>query len=437
MKTVVLFGAGKSASVLISYLLKEAENNNWKIIIADSNKSIIEQKTKNHPSSEAVEVDITDTNKRNSIIQKADVVISMMPASLHILIANTCIEFKKSLLTASYVDDNIKKLNDKAVEAGILFLCEMGLDPGIDHMSAMKIFDEIKEEGGKIISFKSHCGGLVAPESDNNPWRYKISWNPRNVVLAGKSGAIYLKDGKEVDETYEDLFSFNRELEIEQKKYSYYPNRNSLSYIDLYSLNDVKTFVRTTLRFPEFMRGWDKIIKLKLTDEEVKYNTDGLSLEAFFTTHFNVNGLNELFLQLEDDYFKEQIYFFGLKDNSTFINKGLCSAADVMQFILEIKLPLLLNDKDLVVMCHEVEYIVNDVPKLITSSLSVTGNDSVHTAMAKTVGLPLGIATKLLLEDKIKLTGVHIPVSKEIYLQVLNELEKNDIIFSERTSFLS
>ncbi|MEO5990058.1 MAG: saccharopine dehydrogenase C-terminal domain-containing protein [Ferruginibacter sp.] len=433
MKTVVLFGAGKSATVLISYLLKEAENNNWQIIIADSNKDIIEQKTKLHPSSEAVEVDITDTDKRHFIIKKADVVISMMPASLHILIAQDCIEFKKNLLTASYVDENIKALNEKAVEAGILFLCEMGLDPGIDHMSAMKIFDEIKEEGGKVTSFKSHCGGLVAPESDDNPWRYKISWNPRNVVLAGKSGAVYLKDAKEVTEDYEQLFSSNRELEIDQKEYSYYPNRNSLSYIDLYSLHDVKTFVRTTLRYPEFMSGWDKIIKLKLTDEVAKYDTEGLSLESFFINHFKENNLSELFLQLNDDYFKEQMYFFGLKDNSTFINKGFCSAADVMQFILETKLPLLNNDKDLVVMCHEVEYTVNEKRKLVTSSLCVKGNDSMHTAMAKTVGLPLGIATKLLLEGKIKLTGVHIPVNKEIYLQVLKELEKNDIIFSEST----
>ena len=477
-KRILLFGAGKSATVLIDYLINEAKVNQWQVVVADSDFQLALMKTKSRKFSEVIQLDINDHTKRKELISGSDLVISMMPPALHILIANDCIEFGKSLLTASYADDAIKSLESAVKEKGILFLCEMGLDPGIDHMSAVQILDDIKDKGGKIISFKSHCGGLVAPESDNNPWHYKISWNPRNVVLAGKAGAIYKNEGKVVEEKYEQLFNGNRSVILEAENnaiFSYYPNRNSLSYIDLYELPQVETFVRTTLRYEDFMKGWNNIIELKLTDETPAYQTDGLSIQDFYKQHFSKYGFNnwldeKLTQQLSGvnqsleemtkliesaksnndlealksdatqmvankmiaaNLVLKQLFYLGLNDAETTINKGFCSAADVLQFVLEKKLALQPGDKDMIVMLHEIEYVINGKKRLIKSSLLVKGEDELHTAMAKTVGLPLGIAAKFILNGTIKLSGVHIPINKEIYNPVLNELKKYGVVFKE------
>ncbi len=505
MKNILLFGAGKSASVLIGYLLQEAGGNNWKIIVADANKQLIEEKTGHHPLSETVAMDITDAAKRRELVKQADIVISMMPPALHILIARDCIDFNKNLLTASYADDEIKALQHELEERGILFLCEMGLDPGIDHMSAMQLLDEIRSAGGIVHSFKSHCGGLVAPESDDNPWHYKISWNPRNIVLAGKSGAIYKLNGNLVDEKYEALFDAGRTVltgNDELNILSYYPNRNSLSYIDLYGLHEATTFIRTTLRNPDFMYGWKNIIDLKLTDETPEYQTDGKTLQEFFKEHLTKNGFGEWLNQKLTERFADtklllenlrnimeaeakaeeegeiipenlmlvnesgdlrnieieaikteaaaamatkmheanlimkQLTFLGLDDEKTFINKGFCSAADVLQLALEQKLALLPGDRDLIVMLHEIEYTLGNEQRSIHSSLFVKGDDHIHTAMAKTVGLPLGIAAKLILSGSIKKTGLHIPVDKDIYEPVMAELKKYGIEFTETREIL-
>ena len=487
-KKILLFGAGKSATVLIEYLIDEAYANDWQITIADANLDLILQKTGNRERSLAVEVDINNSEKRKQLINDSDIVISMMPPALHILIAKDCIEFRKSLLTASYADDSIKSLENLVDQNELLFLCEMGLDPGIDHMSAMELIDEIKEAGGEIVSFKSHCGGLVAPESDDNPWHYKISWNPRNVVLAGKAGAIYLDNGEVINESYEDLFNSNRTVTIENENnaiFSYYPNRNSLPYIDLYHLPKVKTFIRTTLRYEEFMQGWKNLIELHLTDETPTFNSDGKSLKDFYKEHLYKNGFNnwldhklsnqfsesnklledleklissqdsETFNLSSDEKKSEeenlklnsvaqiaakmdsanlilkQLFFLGLEDAETFINKGFCSPADVLQVSLENKLVLKESDKDMVVMLHEIEYLLNNKVHLIKSSLLVKGKDNLHTAMAKTVGLPLGIAAKLILNKTIETKGIQIPTQKEIYKPVLQELKKYGIEFKE------
>jgi saccharopine dehydrogenase-like NADP-dependent oxidoreductase len=212
----------------------------------------------------------------------------MLPPTLHFLVAKDCLQFSRHLLTASYVDEPIKELQKEIDAKGILFLCEMGLDPGIDHMSAMRIIDGIHEKGGKITSFKSHCGGLVAPESDNNPWHYKISWNPRNIVLAGKAGAHYKQDGKEIRLTYEELFSGDNYAKVPGIGYlGWYPNRDSLSYTSLYGLGNADTFIRTTLRHPDFMYGWKNVVDLHLTNEEPAYESNGKSLATVFKEHLD------------------------------------------------------------------------------------------------------------------------------------------------------
>jgi len=495
---IVLFGAGKSSTALIDYLKNISLENNWLVTVADSDLAAASAKVGSHAYTKAVEINIEDAAERQALIQKADVVISLLPATLHYHVAVDCLAFGKHLLTASYIDDKIKALATEIKGKNILFLCEMGLDPGIDHMSAMQLLHGIQERGGKVTSFLSHCGGLVAPESDTNPWHYKISWNPRNVVLAGKAGAVFKKQDQQVHIPYEQLFINNPIVFVPAlEPLASYANRDSSGYARLYGIEDAHTFIRTTLRHPEFCTGWKNIVELKLTDEEKVYDTNGMTVADFFKLHFEKHGfanwLNELLgsrlnyakemmeklLELmeaeeqvneddednDEDQFMmvnekgdldvidvedvkdkaaetvastmheanlsmKQLFFLGLDDEQK-INKGLCSAADVLQFIIEQKLALLPRDKDMVVMMHEIEYEINGKKHLVKSSLIVKGNDSVRTAMAKTVGLPLGIAAKLILEGKLRETGLHIPIVPSIYEPVLEELKKHDIRFKE------
>lgn len=428
VKHILLFGAGKSATVLIDYLKSACAENGWRLTVADSNYELAASKTGGHNCATPLAVNIENAEQRSALIQTADLVISMMPAFLHNLIAGDCIESGKHLFTASYVDEGMKGLHETIKNKNLFFLCEMGLDPGIDHMSAMQIIHKIEEEGGKVNSFESHCGGLVAPESDDNPWHYKISWNPRNIILAGKAGAVYRENNEEKHLVYEQLFSGNRLVDVPgDTAYAYYPNRDSLSYAPLYGLEQTHTFVRTTLRHPDFSKGWKYIVDCKLTDEEKVYNTDGMTVSGFYKKHFERYGLP---LLTEQDTLYNQLSFLGLNDETP-IDKGLCSAADVLQFIAERKLALQPHDKDMIVMLHEIGYIINNEQHEIKSSLIVKGEDSLHTAMAKTVGLPLGIAAKLFLEGKINETGLHIPVIPSIYEPVLDELKKFGIEFNE------
>lgn len=497
MRKILLFGAGKSSTVLIDYLLKNALAENWQLTLADANLELAQSKIENALGGKAVSFDIKSDTVRKTYIKEADIVISLLPPGLHILVARDCLLFKKNLLTASYVDDDLKNMKEEIEKAGILFLCEMGLDPGIDHMSAKKLIDEIEEEDGTITSFMSHCGGLVAPESDNNPWRYKISWNPRNVVLAGKAGAIFKQNGQERRLTYPELFSVKRYVDIPgHEPLCWYPNRDSLGYTLIYGLLDCPTFIRTTLRHPDFMYGWKNIIDLNLTDEDFMYDTNGKTLMAFFQEHMDRMGFGNWLHQKMQEQFEsskkiledlvnlveleeraeeagtepldefmvvnetgnlqqldleeiktnaaatvafkmheakltlKQLFFLGMDDDKTLINKGNCTAADALQFAVEKKLPLLPGDKDMVVMMHEIEYSYKDSKYKDTSTLIVTGENDKHTAMAKTVGLPLAIATKLILNGIITTKGLKIPVSSDIYLPVLEELEQHGIEFT-------
>ncbi len=420
MDTILLFGAGKSSTVLIDYLIREAELLQWKIIVADADLQVARAKIRNSPFAEAVQLDIENETQRSKLIESADVVISMMPPGLHYLVAKDCVHYRKHLLTASYVDDKIKALQQQIESSNIMFLCEMGLDPGIDHMSAMQIIDEIKANGGKILSFKSHCGGLVAPQSDNNPWHYKISWNPRNVVLAGNSGAIFKQNGHNISIAYKDLFDKNNRVNITGiGALAYYANRDSLSYISLYHLQEATTFMRTTLRYAEYFDGWNAIVHAGLTNEkntvepEITFADWSKPIKPFVT-----------------DVNKNQLNYLGLFKN-ILIPAHLNSSADILQYLIEEKLAMQPQDKDMIVMLHEFEYLENEKTKYLQSSLVVKGENNLQTAMAKTVGLPLGIAAKLILTGKIKLNGLYIPIIKEIYKPVLKELEAEGIRFEE------
>ena len=433
MKKILLFGAGKSATCLINHLVKELKNNNWFLIVCDANLALATSKIGGAKNTEAVSVDVGEEHSRKKLVQDADIVVSMLPPALHFLIAKDCVEFGKNLLTASYVDENIKSLEKEICDKKLLFLCEMGLDPGIDHMSAMKLIHSIKEQGGNIKSFISHCGGLIAPESDNNPWHYKITWNPRNIVLAGKDGAEYLKEDKNVKIPYKSVFKDCPPVNIiDNYPLCWYPNRDSLHYIDIYGLQGISTFIRTTLRHPAFSRSWNKFVNIQLTDtsdyEQIKECK--IFKEWFDVKQATFSGNTN---DKDENVFQQQINFLGIESDERLPDNFKCSA-DILQHLLEKRLAINPHDKDMIVMLHEVEYVVNGQRSLVNSSLIVKGEDSLKTAMAKTVGLPLGIAAKLILQDKIKLTGLHIPIVPEIYEPVLAELEKSGIKFNEEIS---
>lgn len=425
-KHILLFGAGKSATVLIEFLGKVTRKNHWICTVADMNQEAIEAKTSGFETLRAKAVQLTDDVARKTLIAEADVVISMMPPALHHLVAKDCLALKKHLLTASYIDPQIREMEKEIAAAGLLFLGEMGLDPGIDHMSAMKMIDHIHAQGGKINTFKSHCGGLVAPESDNNPWHYKISWNPRNVVTAGQAGAIFKEQQHTQKKEYLDMFRNCGTVNIKGLgPLAFYPNRDSLSYIPVYGLTEADTFVRTTLRYPDFCTGWQKIIEAGLTSDETIVNTDGLSYADFLKTRLAANHI-----ALDTDLLKEQFLFLGLND-TTLINKGAQPVSTVLQQLMEEKWKLEKGDKDMIVMLHEIEYTLNGKAHSVQSELIVKGDDELRTAMAKTVGLPLGIAATLLLENKITLRGLHIPILPAFYEPVLEALAEEGVRFEE------
>jgi saccharopine dehydrogenase-like NADP-dependent oxidoreductase len=424
MKKILLFGAGKSATCLIDFLIRETRKKNWHLTVVDGSIEILRSKITDTKNAIGKVADVQNESERKALVKDADIVISLLPPALHFLVAQDCIEFEKNLLTASYVDEKIKTLEAEIKIKKLLFLCEMGLDPGIDHMSAMELIHRIKKDGGKIISFKSHTGGLIAPESDNNPWHYKISWNPRNVVMAGSVGAVYKENNQIINKNYNQLFLDCEEVSIPQNNnLAYYPNRDSLAYMPVYHLEDAATFIRTTLRYPIFCKCWKPIVDAGLTNDKDILNTNGLTFKKWSSSI-------RPFTNTEN---KTQLEFLGLFDEMP-VPVSAKTNADVLQYLLETKLVMQPHDKDMIVMLHEIEYQIENKKHNIKSHLIVKGEDSVRTAMAKTVGLPLGIAAILILEEKIDLTGLHIPILPEIYFPVLQELEKHNIKFSETLS---
>ena len=439
MKNILVIGAGKSAVTLINYLLNESAKNNWTVTVADYNLDLALKASNNHSNSRSIFFDVNDVNQRNKEIISSDIVVSMLPASMHILVARDCVNFKKDLVTASYVSDEILALDNQARENGVLLLNEIGLDPGIDHMSAMKVIDDLKSQGAEITSFKSFCGGLIHPDSDNNPWNYKFTWNPRNVILAGQGTAQYIVNDTYKYIPYHQLFKRTETLNIlNAGVFEGYANRDSLSYRKSYGLEDISTMFRGTLRKKGFCRAWDIFIQLGMTSDDYKM-IDSQSMKCSdFTNLFlpknDKNSLEENFcdylsIPLDSEDFKK-IEWLGLFSD-TIIGLDNLTPAQFLQKIAESKLSLESNDKDMVVMQHQFEYLIDDSTNVLHSSLIVFGDNQINTAMAKTVGLPVAISVKLILSGAINSSGVKIPTSKDIYLPVLNELEDNGITFIE------
>lgn len=442
MKSILLFGAGKSATVLIEYLGKYTDEQGHRLVVCDRDLTLAQEKTQQFTNASALPFDATDTTHRQELIKESDVVISMLPPELHLMVANDCVQFRKHLLTPSYADEAIKKLAPDIKKAGIIFIEEMGLDPGIDHMSASKMVHELKSKGANITSFKSHCGGLVAPESDDNPWHYKITWNPANIIKSGSDGARYLVEGREVHVPYEKVFSFKDQMVDVPGlgALAWYANRDSLPYLQYYDLQHISTFIRTTLRHPAFCRGWNVFVNMGLTRmDDAAMLKDISTVGQWYQTKkeqfLSRNPEKWLVNEIESDQFKKQAAFLGLETNTAIDDRQNCSFA-ILQHIMEDKLSIHAHDHDMIVMMHEMKYDMDGAASKTTGTLVVKGRDSTHTAVAATVGLPLAITARLLLENKIQLRGLHIPIHPDIYRPVLEELGQNGIRFLEQTTAL-
>jgi len=441
MKKILIFGAGRSSSSLIKYLLDSANKENWFITVLDSDLKSAQEKVGRNPNAECYAIDASNQEIRIKYIKDADIVISMLPAFLHIKILKDAIDCGVHIITPSYVTDEIKSLDQAAKSKGVVILNEMGLDPGIDHMSAKKIIDEITDKGGKLTGFESYTGGLVAPESDNNPWNYKFTWNPRNVVLAGQGGAAkFIQDGKYKYIPYNKLFRRTEIIDIDSYgKFEGYPNRDSLRYRSVYELENIPTMFRGTLRKVGFCRAWNVFVQLGLTDDsyiiegsEKMTNRDFINSFLGYNPHDSVELKLRHYLGIEqDDYVWEKLIWLGIF-NDTKIGLKNATPAQMLQKILENKWSLSPNDKDMIVMWHKFNFVLDNKLKEINSHMVYIGKDDQFTAMSDTVGIPVGIAAKMLLNNKIKSRGVLLPIYKDIYNPVLKELEDYGIRFKEK-----
>ncbi len=439
MKHILIFGAGRSCNTLIRYLAANAEKFDWKINIVD----IRESKNKNSERVIYSVMNVKDETARDLNVKNADLVISMLPARFHKYVAESCVKFSKNLLTASYETDELTAFRSDVQKKGLFFLNECGLDPGLDHMSAMNLIDRIKDSGHTLLAFESFTGGLVAPESDDNPWNYKFSWNPRNVVVAGQEGpAKFIQNGKYKYIPYNRLFRRTELIEIDDfGLFEGYANRDSLKYIGQYNLQGIPTIYRGTLRRPGFCRAWNVFVQLGLTDDSYYIeNVENMTYREFINSFLYYHPSDSVEVKLyramhidQDSDIIRKMKWIGIFDN-TKIGLKKATPAQILEHILKQKWQLHTNDKDMVVMWHKFIYrdVKTKLPVKLTSSLVVLGEDSEHTAMSKTVGLPLAVAAKLVLTGKLKLKGMFIPTHKLIYKPVLRELEQHGIEFKEK-----
>jgi len=444
MKKILIIGAGLSTTDLIDYLLENAEEYDWKITVGDISEERARKKVNGHPRGKAKIFDIKDDLESWRSIANADVVISMLPANMHHLVAEKCIDLRKPMLTASYATDQIKALDEKARRADIPIMMELGLDPGIDHMSAMNVINRIKGTGGELTSFYSFTGGLVAPEYDNNPWNYKFTWNPRNVVMAGNGVSTFIHKGQYKYIPYHRVFDrvLTRKI-LQLGDFEIYANRDSLKYREIYDLKEIPSMFRGTIRRPGFCKAWNALVRLGCTEDDYTIeDSENMTYRDFINAYlrYDPNMPVEIKLQEYCRNASDPVIFEKLKWLGVFERRkvGLKNAtpAQILQKLLEEKWKMDPDDKDMILMQHEFKYKLNEEDKMLVSAMAVMGKDQENTAMAITVGLPLAITTKLLLTEKIKHKGIVLPIHKDIYEPVLEELKTFGISFEEKEYML-
>jgi saccharopine dehydrogenase-like NADP-dependent oxidoreductase len=441
MQTILILGAGLSSSSLIRYFLEKSETYNWQIRVVDRNIEQVKKKLNGHQNGVGLSFDALNSIERKPEIERADLVISMLPARFHVEVARDCIDLKTHLITPSYVSKEMKALHDAAVEAGILIMNEIGVDPGIDHMSSSKVLDDIQSKGGVMHSFKSFCGGLIAPENDTNPWNYKFTWNPRNVVVAGQGGAAcFIEENQYKYIPYTQIFQRLDVFDIDgYGSFEGYANRDSLAYRKIYGLDNIPTIYRGTLRRVGFSKAWNVFVQLGMTDDTYKLEksedlTPRTFLNAFlpFKEVDTVENKLKKYFTLDDEELFEKFVWLGIFDDTTPFGIENASPAQLLESLLVEKWKLEEGDKDMLVMYHEFVYDINSSREKIISSMVCIGKNQIYTAMSETVGLPVAICAKMILRNQIQLTGVHIPVLKEVYDPILKELESFGIVFNEQ-----
>jgi saccharopine dehydrogenase-like NADP-dependent oxidoreductase len=439
VKKVLVLGAGLVTGPLVHYLLDQED---FQVKVASRTLEKAQKLVGNAKNGIAEQLDVSDEKALERLISEADLSISLLPYVYHPLVARMCIEHKKMMVTASYVKDEMLTLDEDAKRAGVILLNEIGVDPGIDHMSAMQVIDRIRRSNGKLVSFTSYCGGLPAPDANDNPYGYKFSWSPRGVILAGKNPARYLRNGKVVDIPGEDLFAHHSPVEIEGfGTLEGYPNRDSIPYIETYGVKGVKDMFRGTLRYPGWCETLKKIAELGLLDEAERTDLAGLTfadltarliggekenLKSGLASSLKVEGDSRVISNLE---------WLGFLSDEP-LPDGAKSPLDVLAARMLEKMQYAPGERDLLVMQHEFIAEYPDRTERTTSTMIDYGIPHGDTSMSRTVGLPAAIATRLILQGKIDLTGVQVPVIPEIYEPVLAELESMGIKFTEKTEVI-
>ena len=436
MHNILIIGAGRSSSSLIQYVLEHSEQYHWFVVVADQDPALAAKQVGNHPRGRAVWLDASKPQDRKELINRADVVVSLLPAHLHIVVAEDCVQLRKHLITASYVSQELWRLGEMARERDLIFMGEMGLDPGIDHMAAVRDIHEIKEMGGKLHTFHSFAGGLVDLKHKPNPWKYKFTWNPRNVILAGQGTAQYLKDGKNRFIPYNRLFKTFKVVDIPGfGSMEAYANRDSLLYQEVYGLSETANIQRGTLRYPGFCDAWSALVDLGLTDDSFPIiNSEDMTYHNLMEAYINPDDKGtvkekvaaNLGIPVDHETIKK-LEWLGLFRK---IKIGIqhASPAKILEHLLLEKWAMEPKDRDLVVMYHEYRYKLKGKEYTRKSTMKLMGTSD-ETAMAKLVGLPLAIFVKLVMLGKIKARGGNIPVSRDVYEPVLNELGDYGIKF--------
>ncbi len=445
MKQVLVLGAGLSTSYLVAQLLEDAERQDWFVTVGDLDQALAREAVGNHARGEAVRFDVNDAGVRSARIEHADVVINMWPAAYQDLVAWDCVNHGRHMISVSYRDQAVRDLDLDAKRKGVMLLCEMGLEPGIDHMSAMSLIQRLRDDGGRIVGFRSYGSGIPAPEQPQHPLRYAVTWDPRNVAMAGFSGAQYMEDGNIKIVPFHQVFHHTWAVEVEGVgKLEAYANRDSMSYMQSFGLQHVKTMIRGTLRYPGWSETWAQIVRLGLPNETLRipeladrsYND---VVKMFLPLNISSAPIEQRvarFLRISPTgTIMENLRWLGLFSDERIGCTGDTSAA-MLVHLLKNRLPLTRDTRDMVVLVHEldVEYPDGDrAAERIRSTLVVEGEPDGFTAMSRTVGLPVAIATRLLLRGELSLTGTLIPTHPSIFAPVLREIEQAGLRFTETT----
>jgi saccharopine dehydrogenase-like NADP-dependent oxidoreductase len=435
---ISIIGAGRSSWYLIQYLAEQAAVHGWQVLACDFDPEALKQRLANLPSVKTRAVDASNIEELTDIVSESAIVVSMLPPNMHTIVAEICLSQGVHMATASYVSAGMMAFDEKAKAKGLVFLNEMGLDPGIDHLSAMKVIHDIRKHGGVVTSFESHCGGLVyGPDCGDNPWEYKFSWNPRNVVLAAQGGmSVFRKKGATRYLPWHRVFGEAKTIQIPGLgAFDSYANRDSLGYEELYGLQNASTLLRGTLRREGYCKAWNALVQLGLTESTTPLSHAVCIMQdlvASLTGTLKGYPLGKWLVEkdLISESLKNHFDFLDL-ENCTLEGEDGCTAADLLQDALMVKWSLEDSDRDEVVMYHRIGYTMEDREKEVHCTLSVIGEDAKHTAMAKTVGLPLAMGVELILLGKVQQKGVVVPVTAEWYEPILKGLAARGVFFAE------